>query len=398
MPVFSSPASAPPTAPNSPPPAGAAAAAAGSRPAPADAAPLSPAPLFPAAAPAAAPAHPPPTLVYCHCEYARLIAPDTHAALRAALDAAGQPCTEIADLCTLAARRDPALAALAAGGPLRIAACQPRAVKWLFAAAGAPLAAAHTEVVNLRALAAPAAAARLLAADLQPNVPPDRAAAGTSASPTEAAIPRHAPQTGPAEPAPVAISAPARPPAANVPPPPPPAAWLPWFPVIDFDRCTQCMQCLSFCLFGVFGVDAAGGIAVQNPTACKTQCPACSRVCPEVAIVFPQYAAGPINGAEVRPEDAAREPTKVDLSALLGGDLYARLRQRSAPTRARFSPERDADQALRERRACLAQLAQAGDIPLEVLRDLPSPEEILQRAEAARAKAQAALAARTPAS
>ena len=24
--------------------------------------------------------------------------------------------------------------------------------------------------------------------------------------------------------------------------------WLPWFPVIDYDRCTNCMQCLSFCL------------------------------------------------------------------------------------------------------------------------------------------------------
>ncbi|HEX8311367.1 MAG TPA: ferredoxin family protein, partial [Chthoniobacteraceae bacterium] len=30
--------------------------------------------------------------------------------------------------------------------------------------------------------------------------------------------------------------------------------WKPWFPVIDYDRCTNCMQCLSFCLFGVYGV------------------------------------------------------------------------------------------------------------------------------------------------
>ena len=33
--------------------------------------------------------------------------------------------------------------------------------------------------------------------------------------------------------------------------------WKPWFPVIDYDRCTNCMQCLSFCLFGVYGVDGA---------------------------------------------------------------------------------------------------------------------------------------------
>lgn len=25
--------------------------------------------------------------------------------------------------------------------------------------------------------------------------------------------------------------------------------WKPWFPVIDYSRCTNCMQCLSFCLF-----------------------------------------------------------------------------------------------------------------------------------------------------
>src|SRR5258705_4583046 len=25
--------------------------------------------------------------------------------------------------------------------------------------------------------------------------------------------------------------------------------WKPWFPVIDYDRCTNCMQCLSICLF-----------------------------------------------------------------------------------------------------------------------------------------------------
>ncbi|HRQ88427.1 MAG TPA: ferredoxin family protein, partial [Bacteroidia bacterium] len=33
-----------------------------------------------------------------------------------------------------------------------------------------------------------------------------------------------------------------------------PGAWKPWFPVIDYDRCTNCMQCLSFCLFDVYGV------------------------------------------------------------------------------------------------------------------------------------------------
>ncbi|MHB1309053.1 MAG: 4Fe-4S dicluster domain-containing protein, partial [Limisphaerales bacterium] len=67
------------------------------------------------------------------------------------------------------------------------------------------------------------------------------------------------------------------------------APWTPWFPVIDGDRCTNCMQCLSFCLFGVYGVDEAKNIQVQNHDNCKTNCPACSRVCPEAAIIFPKY-------------------------------------------------------------------------------------------------------------
>src|SRR5687767_1981373 len=32
----------------------------------------------------------------------------------------------------------------------------------------------------------------------------------------------------------------------------PGGAWKPWFPVIDYQRCTNCMQCLSFCLFEVY--------------------------------------------------------------------------------------------------------------------------------------------------
>ena len=65
-------------------------------------------------------------------------------------------------------------------------------------------------------------------------------------------------------------------------------------------RCTNCMQCLSFCLFDVYGVSADSKIQVRNQNNCKTECPACSRVCPEVAIMFPKYRHGPINGEEVK--------------------------------------------------------------------------------------------------
>ena len=168
--------------------------------------------------------------------------------------------------------------------------------------------------------------------------------------------------------------------------------WKPWFPVIDYDRCTNCMQCLSFCLFGVYGVDEQQRIQVQNNDNCKTNCPACSRVCPEAAIMFPKYKAGPINGDVVSDADLQREKMKIDISALLGGDVYAMLRERSEKAKSRFSKERDADKALQERQKCLVKLASAGDIPPEVLMSLPSPEEIQRRAQEATAKAQAALA------
>jgi Pyruvate/2-oxoacid:ferredoxin oxidoreductase delta subunit len=170
-------------------------------------------------------------------------------------------------------------------------------------------------------------------------------------------------------------------------------AWKPWFPVIDYDRCTNCMQCLSFCLFGVYGVDGDKRIQVQNNDNCKTNCPACSRVCPEAAIMFPKYKAGPINGDLVSDADLQKEKMKVDISALLGGDVYAMLRLRSEKAKSRFSKERDSDKALAERQKCLVKLASLGDIPPEVLMSLPSPEEIARRAEEAQAKAQAALAA-----
>lgn len=173
-------------------------------------------------------------------------------------------------------------------------------------------------------------------------------------------------------------------------------AWKPWFPVIDPARCTNCMQCLSFCLFDVYGVDADNRLRVENPSNCKVNCPACSRVCPDVAIMFPKYHAGPIDGAPVNQADVGREKMKIDISALLGGDLYARLRERSADAKQRFSRERSADAALAERRRCLTKLAEAAAIPREVLDALPSPEEIQRKAAAAAARAQAALAARQP--
>lgn len=174
---------------------------------------------------------------------------------------------------------------------------------------------------------------------------------------------------------------------------PKPGGWKPWFPVIDYSRCTNCMQCLSFCLFDVYGVSGAGKIQVRNQNNCKTDCPACSRVCPEVAILFPKYRHGPINGDEVSADDLRREAMKVDISALLGGDIYQALRDRSAKAQSRFSKERDEDRALKERQRCLTKLREQMDIPAEVLASLPSIDQIQARAQQAKARADEALRA-----
>lgn len=151
--------------------------------------------------------------------------------------------------------------------------------------------------------------------------------------------------------------------------------WKPWFPVIDYDRCTNCMQCLTFCLFDVYSTKE-GQITVNNEDKCKTDCPACSRVCPEVAILFPKYGKGPINGDVVKAEDIQREKMKIDISSLLGGDILSTLRTRHTAAKQRFSKERDEKKALRERERCLTKLKEELDIPDSVLKSLPTPEMI----------------------
>ncbi len=88
-----------------------------------------------------------------------------------------------------------------------------------------------------------------------------------------------------------------------------------WYPVIDYSRCTNCMECIDFCLFGVYGVDNLDRILVENQDNCKKGCPACSRVCPEHAIIFPDYKTPAIAGAAV----GSVAGLKIDLSRLFGG-------------------------------------------------------------------------------
>ena len=125
-----------------------------------------------------------------------------------------------------------------------------------------------------------------------------------------------------------------------------------WYPVIDYARCTNCMECLDFCLFGVYGVDALDRLVVENQDSCKRGCPACSRVCPEQAIIFPDYKTPAIAGAAV----GSIGGLKIDLSKLFGGGdalaIAARERDRELVNDGRDAvgltvgiPRRQADKA-----------------------------------------------------
>lgn len=69
-----------------------------------------------------------------------------------------------------------------------------------------------------------------------------------------------------------------------------------WYPLLDRDRCIGCLECVNFCLFGVYSIDADDRPIVLHPEECRNGCPACSRVCPEGAIIFPLYDDPMISG------------------------------------------------------------------------------------------------------
>jgi hypothetical protein len=89
-------------------------------------------------------------ILYCHCAYAQVVPKSVKAGVLQALAESGEPFDAVPDLCEMSARRDPALRQLAADGEMTIVACYPRAVKWLFSAADAPLPEAGVRILNMR--------------------------------------------------------------------------------------------------------------------------------------------------------------------------------------------------------------------------------------------------------
>lgn len=112
-----------------------------------------------------------PSILYCHCRYAQVVPKEVKDAVLRNLCESGVAFEAVADLCEMSARRDEALQHLAGEGTIKIAACYPRAVKWLFHAAGAPLPSERTEVQNMRITTAEEVTAALLAPEITPNLP-----------------------------------------------------------------------------------------------------------------------------------------------------------------------------------------------------------------------------------
>jgi len=236
----------------------------------------------------------------------------------------GNKIAVVDDLCGLAARPDPVLSAWARCRNLTVIACYPRAVSWLFAMADAPLPCNDgLRILNQRVLSS------LEILD----------AVGANPIGEDFMSPAKFEWNGNRE---------------------------PWFPVIDRDRCRNCKLCFNFCLFGVYSIDDQDKVRVSGPDNCKNNCPACARVCPARAIIFPKFDQPPINGEEV--DESTIPPATVRPDPFHDINVYDLLRERGRQTQ-RFSREP------RRTGLMLEMLHRQLDIPMDVLQAL-SPADL----------------------
>ncbi len=226
-------------------------------------------------------------ILYCDCGYTDIITAPVKAAVREFLGGlpADVPVMGVNDLCELAAYKDERLMQLEQAERTVIIACHERAVRWILFRAGVQQL-RQVRFVNMRE-SNPQDIARQLQECTGSSPEGNRSLVLSDETKGE---------------------------------------WVPWFPVIDYDRCTGCQQCLNFCLFGTYTANDENQVMVTNPSHCKTNCPACARVCPQGAIIFPKYTEAPINGGDG--EDDASQP--LDIKNLMQSDIYEVLRKRRA--------------------------------------------------------------------
>lgn len=129
-----------------------------------------------------------PRILYCNCTYAQVVSKEVKEAVLRRLCESGLPFEAVGDLCEMSARKDPSLQRFSACGQLKVAACFPRAVKWLFSSANAPLAADRTEVLNMRVQSAGEICSALARPEVQPNLPSGKATVPSPAELPSAAV------------------------------------------------------------------------------------------------------------------------------------------------------------------------------------------------------------------
>jgi len=106
-----------------------------------------------------------------------------------------------------------------------------------------------------------------------------------------------------------------------------------WYPVLDYDRCVSCKQCHEFCMFGVYSVED-GQVIATDPDQCKPGCPACARVCPKGAVMFPHYLKDPAIAGVSEAVPVGQSP---DVDAFFAGGRASP----SSPTEGRKIKESD---------------------------------------------------------
>ncbi|MGV8124784.1 MAG: ferredoxin family protein [Candidatus Xenobiia bacterium LiM19] len=63
---------------------------------------------------------------------------------------------------------------------------------------------------------------------------------------------------------------------------------IPWYPVIDYDKCDFCMECDKFCPHKVFErQEGERKLIVKNRDNCVVFCRACAKTCEPDALAFP---------------------------------------------------------------------------------------------------------------
>ncbi len=219
-------------------------------------------------------------ILYCRCSYANKIPKETEQEIFKILHLSDAEIFIVSDLCKLCAQKDSFLSSISQEN-FFILACHPRAIRSLFYQAGCTLQ-DSTLVLNL-------------CKERPENIL--QKINLTSGTPSF----QEMQDTG---------------------------EWIPWFPTIDYQRCHNCKQCMNFCLFGVYEINQQGKVEVVKPQNCKNNCPACARICPDIAIIFPKYNQEPLDGAEILDEEKERARAKENIETMLGDDPYQALLQR----------------------------------------------------------------------